>query len=103
VNYDIRRIFINKMQKERAKAGAEWVPRSYSGSASASHIDLTQKPGAFDRKLGIEASPHEIRRSEDIASVFAALKGHADAPGAPMAHHVGATSSFGFLEELRSA
>jgi putative tryptophan/tyrosine transport system substrate-binding protein len=29
--------------------------------------------------LGIEVAPHEIRRAEDIASVFYALKGHADA------------------------
>jgi putative ABC transport system substrate-binding protein len=29
--------------------------------------------------LGIEVAPHEIRRAEDIASVFYALKDHADA------------------------
>ncbi len=31
------------------------------------------------QKLGLEASPHEVRRLEDIAPVFAALKGKADA------------------------
>ena len=31
------------------------------------------------RKLGIEAAPHEVRRAEDIAPLFDALKGHADA------------------------
>ena len=31
------------------------------------------------RKLGLEAAPYEIRRTEDIARVFDALKGQADA------------------------
>ena len=34
---------------------------------------------AMARKLGLEASPHEIRRAEDIAPAFDALKGNADA------------------------
>ena len=34
---------------------------------------------AMARTLGLEASAHEIRRAEDIAPVFDALKGHADA------------------------
>jgi ABC-type uncharacterized transport system substrate-binding protein len=34
---------------------------------------------AMAQKLGLEASPHEVRRPEDIAPVFAALKGKADA------------------------
>ena len=31
------------------------------------------------RKLGLDASSHEIRRAEDIAPLFDALKGQADA------------------------
>jgi putative ABC transport system substrate-binding protein len=34
---------------------------------------------AIAQKIGLEASPHEIRRPGDIAPVFAALKAHADA------------------------
>ena len=34
---------------------------------------------AMARKLGLEAAPYEIRRAEDIARVFDALKGQADA------------------------
>jgi putative ABC transport system substrate-binding protein len=34
---------------------------------------------ALAQKLGFEASPHEIRTRDDIAPVFDALKGHADA------------------------
>lgn len=34
---------------------------------------------AMARKLGLEAAPCEIRRTEDIARVFDTLKGHADA------------------------
>jgi putative tryptophan/tyrosine transport system substrate-binding protein len=34
---------------------------------------------AMARKLGLEAAPYEIRRTEDIARVFDALKGQADA------------------------
>ena len=34
---------------------------------------------AMARKLGLEAAPYEIRRAEDIALTFDALKGHADA------------------------
>jgi formaldehyde-activating enzyme len=49
VNYDIRRIFINKMQKERAKAGAEWVPRSYSGSSVGPRGSAAEK--AFANSL----------------------------------------------------
>ena len=34
---------------------------------------------AAARTLGLEVAPHEIRRAEDIAPVFEALKGQADA------------------------
>jgi putative tryptophan/tyrosine transport system substrate-binding protein len=44
--------------------------------AAALEMDEVQ---AAARMLGIEVAPLEIRRMEDIASAFAAIKGHADA------------------------
>ena len=44
--------------------------------ASVGENDAVQ---AMARKLGLEAAPYEIRRAEDIARVFDALKGRVDA------------------------
>jgi putative tryptophan/tyrosine transport system substrate-binding protein len=47
---------------------------SYSASVLESH-----EVQAAGRTFGLEVMPHEIQRSEDIAPVFAALKGKVDA------------------------
>ena len=50
----------------------------FDGGYRAS-IEENGQVQAMARTLGLEAAAHEIRRAEDIAPVFDALKGHADA------------------------
>jgi putative ABC transport system substrate-binding protein len=42
-------------------------------------VEESGEAQAAARTLGLEVAPHEIRREEDIAPAFEALKAHADA------------------------